>query len=121
MIDVTIQADTTPVAEGLLVFLKTYRKSICDYLNLELKDKGQLADCGSIVDGNIIKFVQVATDKGFVLGETDYYEAGGTALTVQKWSDLGVGKKYVVYTKEGLCCYLKEEDGIPDLKIGEYK
>lgn len=118
MIDFTIKCDTEAGRDAVAMFVKTYKEQMAEYVNLELRDKGQLVDSGFIIgeDGTLTLF-QVAEDKGYVLAHMDevpYWE-------VKKLQNVGDDEPFIRMTKNGLTLFLKSEAGIPDLKVGEFK
>jgi len=117
MIELKINAESEPVKAALTEFIKSYKEAICDYINLELRDKGNLADSYITVDKDVLTVYQVTPEKGYVLGEIDDI----SKWEMIKWSVLEQDKLYIKNTKEGLTLYIKSEQGIPDVKIGQFK
>lgn len=118
MTELLIKTDTEFVRDALSMFLKTYKEQIAEYINLELRDKGQLVDSGFVIgDDGQITVCQVAEDKGFVLANTDefpYWE-------MKKSKNVGEDEVFIRMTKQGLTLFIKSEYGIPDVKVGEFK
>lgn len=117
MTDLRINADSEAVRDALEMFLSTYKEQVCEYINLELRDKGQLVDSGMTKNGDVLTFHQVAEDKGFVLAET----GGFPPVEIQKYTTVGEDELFIRSTKNGLTLFIKSESGIPDVKIGEFK
>lgn len=122
MIELKINTESEPVKAAITEFFKSYKEAICDFVNLELRDKGSLADSYVIVKENDkkeseITVYQVTPEKGYVLGEIDDI----SKWEMIKWSEIEEDKLYIKNTKEGLTLYIKSEVGIPDVKIGQFK
>jgi len=121
MTEIIIKADTDAVKKSFISFVKSYKEAICDYLNLDLRDTGYLADSWITVENDELIAYQVAPEKGYVTGENQDKSHGASPWVIIKWDKLPEGAKYIKHIKSGLTMYIKSEHGIPDLKIGEFK
>src|SRR5258706_2677144 len=114
MIDFTIKCDTEAGRDAVAMFVKTYKEQMAEYVNLELRDKGQLVDSGFIVsDDGTITLYQVAEDKGYVLANIEdrpYWD-------VRKSSEVGMDEPFILMTKNGLTLFLNNWIGMPDWQV----
>lgn len=104
------------VREAFETFVKNYKEPICQFLNTFLKTEGVPVDAFIDVTDNTIKVFQLAPDKGEVL-----YENTDKVVVLGAYTDVKKDQKYAVLENGALWLFLKESEGEPDMKIGQFK
>lgn len=117
MIDYVVKVENKFVGDALAVFVDNYKEHIATFLNNVLKNETGSADAFISKDENgVIQVYQTAPDKGIVLGQA---EPNGP-VDVWRYKDLSVDSKYVIYDGQHLALFLKQPDGVSDIKIGRF-
>lgn len=120
MINFTIKAENEDVRNSFIAFIQNYKGNIAEFMNLVLKNGGQLADCVIELDPNAdnpqLELFQTSGDKGVVLAEAKSGE-----ISLITYGEIPEGDKYMVCQDGGLWIFVKEKISIPDTKIGHFK
>lgn len=117
MIDYLIKVENKFVGDAFALFVDNYKEHIATFLNNVLKNETGSADAFISKDENgVIQMYQTAPDKGIVLGQP---EANGP-VDVWKYVDLPVDSKYIIYDGQHLALFLKQAEGVSDIKIGRF-
>ena len=115
MIDLTIKVENKAVGNAVNLLFDNYKEQFAVFLNNVLKNETGNADAFITKDEQgVINVYQTAPDKGSVLGQVD----GVVSLT--QYSTLPVDSKYVTFDGQNLILFLKQEEGVTDLKIGRF-
>jgi len=112
-----IQFENETVRGAFETFVKNYKEPICQFLNTFLKTEGYPVDSFISVTDDTITIYQTAPDKGEVL----FREEGSTTLTLGGYLSIPVGSTYATIESGSLWLFLKEAEGEPDIKVGQFK
>lgn len=129
MIDLTISVENEDTKNAFMSFVQQYKDNIAEFMNLLLKNSGHMADVGiKLNDKNILEITQISPDKGFVMADILTTTAGVDGESVEskevgivKYSTVEEGDKYMVFKDGAIAVYLKDANGVPDTKIGNFK
>jgi len=115
MLDYVIKVENKFVGDAIGLFFDNYKEHLATFLNNVLKGETGSADAFIAKDDKgLITIYQTAPDKGNVLGQVD----GAVILTT--YTALPVEAKYVVYDGQHLSLFLKQPEGVSDIKIGRF-
>lgn len=121
MIDFTIKAENEDVRNSFIAFIQNYKGNVAEFMNLVLKNGGQLADCVIDLDPSVenpqLSLFQTSGDKGYVLGA----DQEGATIDLRQYGSVPAGQKYMLLQDGGLWIFVKEKEGIPDTKVGHFK
>lgn len=118
MIDLVIKVENRQVGEAVNLLMDNYKEQFAVFLNNVLKgETGGAADVAIIKDAQgVINVYQTAPDKGLVLGQV---VALGPVELIQ-YKELAPDTKYVLFDGQNLTLFLKQPDGVTDIKIGRF-
>lgn len=115
MLDLVIKVENRFVGDAVNLLFDNYKEQFAVFLNNVLKNETGSADAFITKDEQgVINVYQTAPDKGNVLGQVD----GVVVLT--QYSTLPVDAKYVVFDGQHLTLFLKQDEGVSDIKIGRF-
>lgn len=115
MIEYKINVENKFVGDAITTFFDNYKEHLVTFLNNVLKNETGSADAFIKKEENgTITVYQTAPDKGRVLGQVD----GAVILT--DYTSLPVDAKYVLYDGQHLAMFLKQPEGVSDIKIGRF-
>lgn len=129
MIDLIIRVENEDTKNSLVTFIQQYKDNIAEFMNLLMKNNGHLADVGiKLGEDKVLEVTQIAPDKGWVLADipsTSASENGevveGKEVSIVKYASVAIGDKYMVFKDGVIWVMIKDENGVPDTKIGQFK
>lgn len=110
-----LRFENSTVRMAFETFVKNYKEPVCQFLNTFLKTEGVSSDAFIDVTDDTITVYQLAPDKGEVLLESP------SGVTLGKYTSVETGSKYAVLEGGALWLFLKEGEGEPDIKVGQFK
>ncbi len=120
MIDFTVRAEDSDTLKTLELFFDNYKDTVAQFSNNVLKSQeGIDQDCMVLkAPDGVYELYRTPPDKGFVIVPTNTENPATVAVT--PYTTLPIGERYIVADGKAMTLFVKEAEGVRDLKVGHF-